>query len=291
MIRSLITLRELGENTSRMLVKQATGMPDTKSASDFMDGKVALLLFLRQSLPERLCITAAVRQMSGTTIYQGFNQEWRDELTECQQDLMQIFSYYMDCMYLYGFSLRQWNIKSENEFPVINAGSPEAHPIHALADISCMLKAAKDLQGIKTAWIGCANGTLYSLLTAMQWFPFSMKICIPSQFDSTSAKTIAEELRIQAEFVERPEDAVSGVDFIYAGWRGAIPEQELIYWEITPALLKHASDKVKLLLSASPVRAIYIDPAILESPISLLKKQSLYRLRVHKRVLHWILDK
>lgn len=43
-----------------------------------------------------------------------------------------------------------------------------------------------------------------------------------------------------------------------------------------------------MLLSASPVEAIPVDQDILSSKASFLVQQSEYRLRVHKRILHWV---
>lgn len=291
MARSVITIKELGEETSWQLVRQAMGIPDPKMPSNYMVDKVALLLFSRQSLPERLCVTAAVRQMGGSTIYQGDQGVWRQEMSFFQKDLLPIFAYYMDCMYLYGFPLEQWNFKEEDLFfPLINAGSPEAHPAHALADIACMLRTAKTLKDITACWIGCDNGTLYSLLEAMKWFDFSLKICMPPQLDITNLKLKIKDLKIPVTFVSNPEEAVHDVQFIYAGFRGPLSDPELQPYEINPELMKKADKKVKLLLSASPIRAIPIMPEVLSSPASSLTRQAQYRLCVHKRILHWVLQ-
>lgn len=291
MARFVITIRELGEETSWMLVQQAMGIPDAKMASNYMADRVAMLMFTKQSLPERLCVTAAVRQMGGTTIYQGDQGGvWREEVHMFQKDLLPIFSYYLDCMYFYGFPVTHWEVRPDNlPFPMINAGSPEAHPAHALADIACMLRGSRDLHNVMTAWIGCDNGTLHSLIEAVAWFGFSMRISTPPQIDVSALRQRVRELNVPVEFVHSPEEAVRDARFIYAGCRGPLSDPELSGWSITPELLRHADKDVRLLLSASPVRAIAIDPAILSSPASRLKRQAEYRLCIHKRILHWVL--
>ncbi len=88
-----------------LLVQQAIGIPDAKMLSDYMSGKVALLMFAKPALPERLCVTAAMRQMGGTTIYQGEDGSlWRKEVSSFQQHLLPIFGYYLDCLYIYNIS-------------------------------------------------------------------------------------------------------------------------------------------------------------------------------------------
>lgn len=293
MARFVTTIRELGRDTSWMLVQQALGIPDAKMPSDYMDDMVALLLFAQPSLPERLCVTAAVRQMGGSTIYQGNQGEvWRQEMHMFQEHLLPIFSYYMDCMYIYGLPITHLDCRAEHiKFPVINAGSPEAHPAHALADIACMLKAAKNLDGVMTAWIGCDNGTLHSLVEAMAWFPFAMNVCLPPQIDSSMLRKRIDILGVPVQFVKSPMEAVKGARFVYAGCRAGLGENELAGWEITPELMRQAEKDARLLLSASPVRAIHISPEVLSSPASRLRRQAEFRLCVHKRILHWVLEK
>ncbi|MDE5833694.1 MAG: ornithine carbamoyltransferase [Desulfovibrio sp.] len=292
MARSFVTIKSLGEKTCWTLVEQAIGIPHPKMVSNFMDDRVALLLFSRQSLPERLCVTAAVRQMGGSTIYQGDQGGvWREEVHAFQKEMLGVFSYYMDCMYLYGFPVSQWAFQDEDLlFPLINAGSPEAHPAHALADIACMKKSAKELEGVGTAWIGCPNGAFYSLLEAMVWFPFSMNICIPSQFDASLIKLRIKELGIPAKFIDKPDDAVKDCRFVYAGFRGPLSDSELGPYKITMELLARADKDAKFLLSASPLRSIPVSSKVLQSPANKIASQARYRLGVHKRILHWILQ-
>lgn len=290
MPRYVITLRELGGETCWTLVKQAMGIPDAKMVSDYMKDRVALLLFVRPTLPERLCVTAAIRQMGGTTIYQGDQQaEWREEVKDFQDHLMPIFSYYMDILYIYGFPMAHWNSRvGELNFPVVNAGSPDAHPTHALADIACMLRVAKNLEGVKAAWIGRDNGALKSLVEAMRWFHFKLAISAPAQNDLSALKARVAELGAPVTFANSPKDAVNDANFIYAGRRDREQDDDPAIWAITPDLMKKAAPGAKLLLSASPVRAIPIDNAILSSKTSMLTRQAQYRLCVHKRILHWI---
>lgn len=298
MARHFITLREVGESTSWLLVQQAIGIPDAKMVSDFMKDRVALLLFARQCLPERLCVTSAVRQMGGTTIYEGDpGGVWRQELLNFQHHLLPIFGYYLDCMYVYDFLSEDLNEPENVPIPVINAGNRLSHPAHALADIACMLKSCKDLRNAHAAWIGCDNGTLYSLVAAMAWFPFSLRICLPPQVDSSQLRAMVERLQSPVEFISTPHEAVKGVNFIFAGRREDVPQADISPWPvdknwvIDEKLINLADPDVRLMLSASPVRAIPIQPSVLSHKGAMLRRQAEYRLRVHKRILHWVFEK
>lgn len=289
MPRHVLTIKDLGEEACWLLVQQAVGIPDAKARTDFMTERVAMLIFARQSLAERLCVTAAVRQMGGFTVYEGNQGVWHTEIRDYQRQLMSVFDYYLDCMYTYGLPVGSWDMKNANvQFPVINAGSPDAHPAHALADIACMLRASRYLQGVTAGWLGCDNGTLHSLVEATAWFPFALRVALPPHLDPAPLKEKVQRLQTPVTFVETPEEAVRDANYIFAGCRGGLSEEDSGLWHLDAALMRKANSDARVLLSASPVEAIPVDADILSSKASFLVRQAEYRLRVHKRILHWV---
>lgn len=293
MSKHIITIRQMGQELCKTLILQAMGIPDVKQVSNFMSDKVALLLFARESLPERLCCTAAVRQLGGTTIYEGSaaNKEWQSQESRFQSHLLPIFGYYFDCLYLYNVKLDAQRIEKECEsYPVINAGCATSHPVNALADIACMLKTIKNrTEVINTAWIGNDNGTLYSLIEASRWFAFNIKVSVPPECDISALKERVKELEAPVQFVASPEEAVANAQFIYAGRFS--PDNQNSQWEITPELLKKSLGSTRVLLSASPIRAIKISEEVLDSGRAMLTLQAQYRLAIHKRILHWVFSR
>ena len=289
MARHILNIKSLGEKASWLLVQQALGMPEPKLQTDFMAQRVALLMFSQHSLPERLCVSAAVRQMGGAVVYEGSRGSWRNEMNDYQEQLLPVFSYYIDCMYMYGMPVGGWDMEASClRFPLINAGSPDAHPAHALADIACMLRNSRYLDGVTCGWLGCVNGTLHSLMAATAWFPFSLRIAVPSRVDPAPLKEAAERYGSRITIVESVEEAVRGVNYVFAGCRSGLTDEERESWSVTPELLAKAAHDAHLMLSASPIAAIRVDDSILTSKASLLVQQAEYRLRVHKRMLHWV---
>ena len=67
MPRHVLTLNDLGEEGSWLLVQQARGIPDAKGRTDFMTERTAVLLFAQDSFAERLCVSAALRQKFALT--------------------------------------------------------------------------------------------------------------------------------------------------------------------------------------------------------------------------------
>ena len=291
MPKHVLTISELGESTCWLLVQQAIGIPDARMHTNFMEEKVAVLVFARPSLPERLCVTAAVRQMGGLTVYQGEEQgKWLREFQTYQVHMMPIFNYYLDCLYTYGIPMSSLDREAPDvDFPVINAGSPDAHPAHALADIACMLRASRDLNNVTVAWLGCDNGALHSLVAAAAWFPYSLRVALPDHIDAAPLREIAGRHQGKVDFVESPEEAVRNANYIFAGCRGETEDASLARWELNAALMGKAEVGARLLLGARPLDVMPVDQELLSSPsVSMLVRQSEYRLRVHKRILHWV---
>ncbi|MBQ9406240.1 MAG: ornithine carbamoyltransferase [Desulfovibrio sp.] len=290
MARHILTIREFGEDASWLIVQQALGMPDAKMQTDFMTERVALLIFAQPSLPERLCVSAAVRQMGGNVIYEGSLDIWRSELYTFQDQLIPIFSTFINCMYTYGLPVTEIDSRRAEalQFPIINAGSPGAHPAHALADIACMLRYSRYLPSVTCACVGCINGTLLSLIEATAWFPFALRVALPPSIDATPVQEAKTRLGSKITLVDTPEEAVAGANYVMAGPRGNLSEEELQHWQLTPALMAKAENHARVMLSASPVRAIHVDKDIMVGKTSLLHKQAENRLRVHKRMLHWV---
>ncbi len=293
MARYFMNLNDLGEDTAWLLVQQARGIPDAKAPTDFMAERTAALLFSREALLERLCVTAAVRQMSGSVIYQGIGPWQQDLEGSYQRELLCQFGYFVDCLYLYGLPASSWAEAHWDviTFPVVNAGSPDGHPVHVLADVACMLRYSRDsLKDVTIGWTGCANGTLFSLVEGLRFFPYRLRVALPPLIDRAPLQQAAEFHGVHIDFVNTPEEAVEGVNFVFAGCRGGLDKDTLPQWRISETLMSRAASNAHLLLGATPVDTVQVEKAVLCSPASLLLLQAENRLRVHKRVLHWLFD-
>ena len=289
--RNVLTIRELGEKTCWTLVQQAIGIRDAKMRTDFLSEKVGVLFFAMPSMPERLCVTAAFRQMGGAVVYEvdPSGESWRTELRQHQMHLLPIFDFYLDCLYLYGIPISSLNKDMKVDFPTINAGSPDAHPAHALADIAYMMKLSRYLNSFNVAWLGSPNGTLYSLIQATAWFPFTIRVFSPATADMAHLKElIASTDRV--EIMPTFEDAVRDVKFIFAGSRRDIDFSSIKDWELNRERLKIADKNFNIFLGARPINCLPIAQDLMASPASLLLQQSEYRLRIHKRILNWVFE-
>ena len=287
----LITLADLGKDDAWLLVQQACGIPDPKARSNFMDNTTTVLLFAEEAYPDRLCVTAAIRQMGGSTIYVSPGA-WKSAANYFPKEIYEITEFYTDCVCCAGMLTHMLRGGAEeNRIPLLNIGGDDARPMHALADIACVYQLNnRELEGQRLAWIGRATGTLHSLIEGMEYFPYTLSVCLPDI--NTEHPDLREKITAAGDRVrmfDSPEGAVEGAQFVCVGKRDKnMPVADFQRWQVTPDLMRHAADGAHILLGASPWRCIRIEDSLLKSPASLLNKQSEHRLRVTKRMLHWL---
>ncbi len=294
MARYIMTLQALGKDLAWMLLQQARGIPEAKFKDDFLEEKTFVLLFARPDLSERLCITAAIRQMSGHTVYMGPEEHWAESVSQFPRALLGTISYYMDGVIVHGLPTSSW-VADENRmaFPILNCGNMESHPAHALADIACMMRyCGDDLRKVRLAWIGAPTGALFSLMEATQYFPFAMQVAMPQNATNTVIQEQAAKLKTDITFHETPVQAVQGCQFVMAGGngRGTLSYEAVQAWTLNGDIMARAESDAHVLIGTNPMNSIPVEPAVLDNRNSLMLLQAEYRLRVYKRMLHWLCE-
>ena len=293
MVRHITTLQALGKETSWLLLQQARGIPEANAVDDFMTDRTMVQMFSMPDMSERLCTTAAVRQMSGHIVYIAPEDKWQKAIEEFPVVLLGAISYYMDGLFVYGLPIKPWTPGPELTFPIINCGAPDAHPAHAIADIVCMLRTSRDdLRGVKACWIGGATGVLHSLVQGTRFFPYSLRIAMPNAgaLDAPLLQAAVQELKTDVAFFDNPVDAIKDADYVFIGSRRQLDFEMLQKWQITSSLMSFAAPQFRVMLGTYPIDALPLESSTLIGKRSLLQLQAENRLRVYKRMLHWVFD-
>ena len=104
--------------------------------------------------------------------------------------------------------------------------------------------------------------------------------------------TLVKEMKMDITFHETPEAAVKGCQFVYAGssGRGVVPFDAIGNWTLTREIMAGAEADARVLLGTSPMNAIPIESEVLGSKNAMLLLQAENRLRVYKRMLHWLFE-
>lgn len=291
MPRNIITLQSLGKDATWLILRQARGMPDAKAIDDFLLEKTFIVSFAKPDVTERLCVTAAVSQMSGQIVHLAEGEGWNQAMNRNPELILGAINYYLDGVFIHGLPVAHWDPTLKTKFPIINCGSPDAHPAHAIADIACMLRFSNnDLRGKKVCWMGGPNGPLYSLMAATLFFPFSLVVCAPETNKKPDAVSYGQSMGTDITFVDTPKEAIKGAHFVMGGSMEGMSFNLQREWEINPHLMSFASPNAQFLLGTNPFDAIPVDNSIFKTRATTLFMQSEFRLRVYKRMLHWVFE-
>ncbi len=291
MARGIITINGMGKELAWTLVQQARGIPDVKALDDFLIDRTLVLMFARADLSERLCITAAIRQMSGHAIYMGPEENWEAALSRYPVAMLGSMSYYMDGVFIHGMRMTQWNAGRDVTYPVINLGGADAHPAHALADIVCMMRSCRDnLRDARLCWLGWPSGAMFSLMAATQFFPFSMTLCVPDKYNKDPLVALINRYKTDITICDTPREAVRGCNFVMGGSSENMHLEEIQNWRIDANLLAAADKDVRVMAGTNPMHCIPVDSALAGSAKELFLEQAQSRLLVYKRILHWLFE-
>ncbi len=289
MPRYITTIEAMGKDLAWTLVQQAKGMPDAKGVDDFLTDRTFLVLFARHDLTERLCITAAISQMSGHTAYMGPEEKWMDVAAVYPEALLGSLSYYVDGIIVHGQMPDEREIK-EISFPVLNVGCKESHPCHALADIMCMMRYAKEkLNTQRLCWIGYPTGAMYSLIAASKFFPYAMSLHFPDDFDTTALRVKIAELKTDITIHTDVDSAVKGCQFIMGGSAEGMRFEDKVRMKINKELLDKTGVQTHVLAGTNPMNCLPVEMDVVSGHHDLFMLQSENKLRMYKRMLHWLI--
>lgn len=292
MAKNILTMRDLGADDAWLLLQQANGIPDPRERSRFMDGRTAGMWFAEDDIIARLCVTGAVRQMGGQVVFISPGK-WIEDMNRFPIELTPIFQYYIDCAYICGIDVSNVSEKELYTYsiPIINLGCREESPARALADLTCILRLSGQLKGKNLAWIGTPNGTLYSIMQAAQYFDFSIRLAVPrAELIDKLAFDATERFSSHTIVTNSIQDALKGADYICVGCDSGFTEEERNTWALDDAKLKCASDAYLMFSAQRIAETLPVPSHIMEGSKSLVVMQAENRLRIHKRMLHWVFD-
>ncbi len=291
MARVIMTLEGMGKDLSWTLVQQARGIPDAKGLDDYLTDRTIVVLFARPDLSERLCVTAAIRQMSGHVIYMGPEERWAEAVSRYPAAMLGSMSYYMDGVILHGIDVAQWKVERMTTYPILNDGSNDAHPDHALAELMCMQRHTReDLRKAHVCWLGYPSGTLISLMEATKFFPITLSIALPEDYNRAPIKALVDELRTEIVLHDSPQEAVKGCNFVYGGSSGPMHYSEMQRWRIDRDLMAQAADGAHVLAGTNPVHCVPVEMDVVDGHRDLFLEQAENRLRIYKRIFHWMFE-
>jgi ornithine carbamoyltransferase len=178
--------------------------------------------------------------------------------------------------------------------PVVNLLSDRAHPCQAIADVLTLRAEFGHVDGLTVAYVGDWNNVARSLGAALRNCGATVRYGCPPGYGPSAAELDA----LGAVLLDRPEDAVKGVDAVYTDtWTSMGQEAEAAArrrafagWMVTPALMALAAPTAVFLHCLPAHRGEEVDSAVIDGPASRVWPQAANRLAAARGALCWLVQ-
>jgi ornithine carbamoyltransferase len=182
--------------------------------------------------------------------------------------------------------------------PIINLLSDDAHPLQAVADLLTMADEFGDLNGRTLAYVGDGNNMCRSLALAATLAGMQVRVASPPGYalSEVDVDRIAA-LGVAPELLDRPEDAVAGVDVVYTDvWTSMGQETEVEArrkafegYMVDERLMALAAEKSIFLHCLPAHRGEEVSHEVLDGDRSRVWRQAENRMHAARGAVAWIL--
>jgi ornithine carbamoyltransferase len=182
--------------------------------------------------------------------------------------------------------------------PIVNLLSDDAHPLQAVADLLTMADEFGDLNGRTLAYVGDGNNMCRSLALAATLAGMQVRVASPPGYALSEADVdrIAA-LGVAPELLDRPEEAVAGVDVVYTDvWTSMGQETEVEArrkafegYMVDERLMALAAEKSIFLHCLPAHRGEEVSHEVLDGDRSRVWRQAENRMHAARGAVAWIL--
>lgn len=304
MKRDLITLEDLSRSEIEHIfdvckaIKQNKGLKSNK-----LEGKSIGLLFQKPSNRTRVSFEVGIWQLGGTCLYLGpdeINLGKRESISDVAKTLSR---------YLHGIVARTHThediveLSRQATIPVINGLSDLSHPCQALTDLFSIREKFGHLNDLTVAYVGDGNNVCHSLMEACSKLGVNLNIATPVGYEPSivvinQAKMYAQESKAQINLSHSPQEAVGGVQVIYAdtwismGQEAETAERLKLFegFQVNNELVKLA-DKNFIFMHCLPAhRGQEVTDEVIDGKHSIIFDQAENRLHVQKAILTFLFN-
>jgi ornithine carbamoyltransferase len=298
--KDLLTGAEWSPADTRELLQRAADIKARPSRfASVLRGKHIALIFEKPSLRTRVTFEVGIQSMGGDVVFLDHTQARlgeRESIPDVARNL--------EC-WVQGIVARVYEQRVLEEMaasiniPVVNALSDKFHPCQALADYFTLEEKIGLLKGFKLAYVGDGNNVCHSLLILTARLGVNFRIATPPNYAPApdvlaDAKRAAKETRARIELFTNPSEAVAGAQAVYTdSWTSMGFEAEekvrrnvFKAYQVNRKLMEQAAPGAFFMHCLPAHRGAEVTDEVLDSPTSIVLKQSENRMYVQKAILH-----
>ena len=170
-MQHLLSLTQLSPSQLTALVRRSAEFASGHRSKPLTDRTVGIF-FRRSSTRTRTSFTVGAQKLGAQTVVFG-PQDLQLVTGETLEDTGRVLSGYLDALVIRtnDAQAEMEALARQNRMAVINAMSAEEHPTQAVADLSTILEARGDLEGVHLLYLGEGNNSTSALCFAFALIP------------------------------------------------------------------------------------------------------------------------
>jgi ornithine carbamoyltransferase len=203
-MRHLLTGTELTSDDLHAVLDRAAALKQAPRSSDVLDGRTVALIFQKPSTRTRVSFEAGIVEMGGhpMVLRQGDLQLGRGESL---RDTARVLGRHVAAVGVRTHADSELQgLAAEDQLPVFNMLTQNAHPCQVLADLLTLREAFGTLEGLKLVYVGDGNNMARSLHDMGRIAGLEVVLSTPPELSLKGIESVTD-----------PRDAVAGANAIY----------------------------------------------------------------------------
>ncbi len=298
-VQHFLCLSDLSAPELMMIIDRAMTLKADLRANrtcNVMQGKVAVLVFEKNSTRTRISFESGIAQLGGHAVFMG-PAESHLSRGESIGDTAQVISRMADLIIMRTSAHERIEEMANSALvPVINGLTDFNHPCQLLADLQTYIQYRGDITGTTVAWIGDGNNVCHSWMTAARILDFRLNIATPPGFRPNQA--LHDQCRPNVFITDDPFEAVKNAEVVITDtWASMGQENE---WSernnvfkpycVDSKLMRRARKDALFMHCLPAYRGQEVTAEVIDGAQSVVFAEAENRLHAQKALMEFLLD-
>lgn len=298
-LRHFLSLNDLSASELKRIIDRAIALKASLQGNgtcDVMRGKVAVLVFEKNSTRTRISFECGIAQLGGHAVFMG-PAESQLSRGESVEDTARVISRMSDLVIMRtGAHERIEEMASSALVPVINGLTDFNHPCQLLADLQTYIEYRGDITGITAAWIGDGNNVCHSWMNAARILDFRLNIATPQEFRPDQA--LYDQCRSNVFVTDDPFEAARDAEVVITdtwasmGQENERSERNSVFkpYRVDAKLMQCAHRDALFMHCLPAYRGQEVTAEVIDGPQSVVFPEAENRLHAQKALMKFLLD-
>ncbi len=298
-LRHFLSLNDLSASELKRVIDRAMVLKADSCEGrtcNAMQGKVAVLIFEKNSTRTRISFECGIVQLGGNAVFMG-PAESHLSRGESVEDTARVISRMANLIIMRtGAHERIEKMACSAEVPVINGLTDFNHPCQLLADLQTYIEYRGQIAGITAAWLGDGNNVCHSWMNAAHILDFQLNIATPPGFRPN--QELREQCQSNVFITDDPFEAAKNAQVVITdtwasmGQENEQSERNSVFkpYCVNSSLMRHAHKDALFMHCLPAYRGREVMAEVIDGPQSVVFSEAENRLHAQKALMEFLLN-